>query len=172
VTIEVSEKDYLDIFGPMAGKPANDEARKVRVTTATKKQYTGRVVYIEGRLHPSTGTARVRVEVEGKDMGLTPGFSARVDVLTGKPAPATYSPASPSILPGRAHGLLVVDADNTIRHRIVKLGAAREAGGRAHIVSGLEKGDRILLDQYLNPRRKPPAEGTRVRVVPPSERDR
>jgi RND family efflux transporter MFP subunit len=86
VMIDVSAKDYIDIFGPMIGKPAADESRKVRVTTATKKQFPGRVVYVEGRLHPSTGTARVRVEVEGKDLGLTPGFSVRVEVPGSKPA--------------------------------------------------------------------------------------
>lgn len=85
VMLEVGERDLLGVFAPMALKPAGDDARKVIVTTAASKRLVGRVVSVEGRLDPETRAARVRVEVEGEDIGLAPGFSAKVELPAVKP---------------------------------------------------------------------------------------
>ncbi len=160
VAIDVDEQSYLKTFLPAR---AVKGGLAVRVTCAEGKDHEGRVVSV-GRIDPKTGTAPVRVGVAA---GLTPGLSATVSLPKGKPYTLLISPATPRITPAGAQILTVADADGLIRHRTVKLDARGGPGHSIAVASGLSAGDRVLLDQYHNPRRRPPAEGTQVIVAAP-----
>jgi multidrug efflux system membrane fusion protein len=113
-------------------------------------KHKGRMDFVDNAIDRSSGTIRGRAVFSNLDGVFTPGMFARVQV-----------PASPSydalLVQDLAVGteqdrkyVLVVDAENTVRIKYVTLGQV--SGGLRVIKSGIEEGDRIVVNGLMRAR--------------------
>ncbi|HEY6101577.1 MAG TPA: efflux RND transporter periplasmic adaptor subunit [Anaeromyxobacter sp.] len=115
----------------------------------------GRIAEVVGAVDPSTRRRTVRVDLPA---GVEPpvGSFARLR-LAGPPAPRLLVPSRAIAARGGLEIAWTVGADQTVSLRYVRSGPPA-GGGRVEIRSGLEAGDRVVLD--------PPADleaGARIR---------
>jgi multidrug efflux system membrane fusion protein len=134
--------------------------------------------YVEPSLDPNTGTVRARGVFPNPEDQLTPGFFARVRV----PGSGQYEAL---LITDRAvatdqdqHYVLVVNADNVVEHRPIKLGPTID--GLRVVSAGLEPGDWVITSGIqrvrpgiaVMPQRSAMPEATRVagaRALSPEE---
>src|SRR5258706_390446 len=95
-------------------------------------------------LDPSSGTIHARATVPNHDLFLAPGQFARLSVTVAPPAQAALLPDSAVVLDQSQHLVMTVAADGTVTPKIVQTGELR--GGLRVINSGLEPGDRVVVD--------------------------
>jgi multidrug efflux system membrane fusion protein len=107
-------------------------------------------------MDPATHTAQLRLTLPAGTPGAVPGMFARVwlPAASGS-APGIgeqlYLPAAAIVRRGEMTGVYVVDAQGQPRLRQVRLG--RSAGDRIEILSGVSKGEQVLVDpKAANPR--------------------
>lgn len=160
--IEVADTRELDLRAPVPagrigevtiGQRAELDIEGVGVLSAA-------VEAIAPLVDTATNTVTVRVRVSNKDQRLRGGMFAR-GALLGPPHQALAVPRS-AMLPGdggTASALALVQADGTVTHRNVVLGA--EAGETVEIRSGVQAGERVIIaGGYALP------DGTHVEVAP------
>jgi RND family efflux transporter MFP subunit len=112
--------------------------------------HEGFVDFMDNHVDPATGTMRVRAVLPNKSGKLFPGFYARLRV----PGSGRYRTL---LLPDQAigsdqnqHTVMVVDKDNNVQVRTVKLGAL--FGGLRSIVSGITADDRVVINGQMHAR--------------------
>ncbi len=140
--------------------PGEEEAARISVGEELEielggRSVRGRVAEIVGSVDPGTRRRAVRVDLPS---GLEPaiGTFARVR-LPGPSQPRILAPAHAIVARGGLEMAWVAGADGVVSLRYVRTGAPA-GGGFVEVRSGLEAGERVVLD--------PPADleaGTRVR---------
>jgi RND family efflux transporter MFP subunit len=105
-------------------------------------QHEGVLNFEDNRLDPSTGTLRVRGEFVNGDRLLRPGLFVRVRLPIGEPYQALLVPEQAVGTDQGQKFVYVVDSDNKITYRPVKVGKLRE--GLRVITDGVTSGDRIV----------------------------
>jgi RND family efflux transporter MFP subunit len=149
VTFEGDEQVYLK-YNELARRGASPSSRgepnPVLIGLANEDGYPhrGEMVFVDNRVDPRTGTIRVRAALDNEDGYLTPGLFARVKLLGHEKHRAV-------LVDERAIGtdqsqkfVYVVDANNTISYRTVKIG--RLADGLRIIEQGLEPGETVVVN--------------------------
>jgi RND family efflux transporter MFP subunit len=104
--------------------------------------HQGMLNFEDNRLDPSTGTLRVRGEFANSDRLLRPGLFVRVRLPIGEPSQALLVPEQAVGTDQGQKFVYVVDSDNKITYRRVKVGKLRE--GLRVINDGISSGDRIV----------------------------
>jgi RND family efflux transporter MFP subunit len=105
---------------------------------------TGRFVFIDRAVDPSTGTLRARAEFANPEKLLRPGMFARIRVGLGvRPDSILVPERAVTELQGR-HFVWVIDADNQANQRSVTVGEI--LGGSVLIRDGLQAGERIVVE--------------------------
>ncbi|MFO0928466.1 MAG: efflux RND transporter periplasmic adaptor subunit [Gemmataceae bacterium] len=111
----------------------------------------GVIDYVSNQVNPGTGTLNVRGKFANADRVLTPGLFVRVRLPIGGPHRAV-------LVTDRALGsdqgqrfLLVVDADNHVVRRDVRVGALHD-GGLREIRAGLNPDEWVIVDGLLRVR--------------------
>ncbi|MBO0709954.1 MAG: efflux RND transporter periplasmic adaptor subunit [Acetobacteraceae bacterium] len=148
VTFNVSEQDVLRIRARRTGPPITpaDWSRiPVEIGLMNEEGYPhkGVIQYIAPQLDPQTGTIMVRGVFDNNDLSLLPGFFARVRVPVGEPAVALLVPNRILGTSQQGRYVLVVDAQNEVEQRTVKVGAV--VGDLRVIESGLKPDDRVIV---------------------------
>ena len=92
---------------------------------------------------PMSRTYQVQVVLPNSSGRLKAGMFARATFPAGT-REAVGVPAGAVVRRGQLEGLFVVDADSRARLRWVRLG--REAGGLVEVISGLQPGERFVVD--------------------------
>jgi RND family efflux transporter MFP subunit len=112
--------------------------------------HEGFVDFMDNHIDPTTGTMRVRAVLPNKSGKLIPGYYARLRV----PGSGRYRTL---LLPDQAigsdqnqHNVLVLDKDNNVQVRVVKLGAL--FGGLRAILSGITAEDRVVINGQMHAR--------------------
>jgi RND family efflux transporter MFP subunit len=123
----------------VAGLRADSQLR-VQVDSA-RKEFTGTVKEIAPAGDPLSRTFRIKLDLPSAPE-LLPGQFARLLVPTGS-APAIQVPAGAVVHRGQMEILFVVE-DQRARLHLVKTG--RQVGGDIEIVSGLEPGDVVVIE--------------------------
>ncbi len=140
-TFEIDEGAYLKLAAAHAGKPL-----PVYLGLANEQGHPrqGRLEFVDNKLDPGSGTIRVRAVFDNADNVLTPGLFARLKIGGGRATPAV-------LINDRAVGtdqsrkfVFVVNADNTVAYREVKLGP--NVDGLRIVRDGLAAGDRIVVN--------------------------
>lgn len=110
----------------------------------TDYPYEGYIDFVDNRVDPGTGTIKVRAVFKNPKRLLVPGSFARVTIAEGQPYPAL-------LVPERAVGndlgqkyLYVVNSNNTVEYRPVKLGTLH--GIWRVVTSGIDKDDRVIIN--------------------------
>jgi RND family efflux transporter MFP subunit len=123
--------------------------------------FNGRVVRSAAALNVASRTMLIEVDVPNPDGVLLPGMYSTVRFKLVNPAPPIVVNDTSIIVLSGAPQVAVVDAQDVIRLRKIRLG--RDFGITAEVLSGLEPGERVVLNpnDLLT-------EGTKVRVQTPS----
>lgn len=164
---------YVDFRQPVAdvlrlrqalaeGRLQQREEERARISLfveGTGEQREGYVLFSDISVDRGTGQLLLRGEVPNADGLLLPGMYVRVRAGQGTDPSAIVVPQR-SIrrgIDGTAQ-VLVVGADNVVKARPVQTGAMH--GNRWHVVSGLQSGERIVVDGNAN-------DGDKVAISPP-----
>ena len=142
---DMSESDFLTfsrerarIGGPLANKVM------IRLSDETNFTREGTLDFIDNALDRSSGTIHARATVPNPDLFLAPGQFARLRVAIAQPTPVYLLPDAAVVLDQSQRLVMTVGPDATVKPKIVTTGDLR--GGLRVIQSGLEPGDRVVID--------------------------
>jgi multidrug efflux system membrane fusion protein len=142
---DMSESDFLTfsrerarVGGPLANKVV------IGLSDENNFQREGTLDFIDNALDRSSGTIHARATVPNPDLFLAPGQFARLRVAIAPPAPVYLLPDSAVVLDQSQRLVMTVGPDGTVKPKIVTTGDLR--GGLRVILSGLEAGDRVVID--------------------------
>jgi membrane fusion protein, multidrug efflux system len=143
VYVDVEEAHALQLARPhVAGH--DDLVAHVAFGGEDDYPHEARLDFVDNRADPATGTTKVRLVVKNPDGKLSPGLFARVRL----PEDGAARPAV--LVSDRAVGtdqdrryVLVVDKDNKVQYRSVKLGPLHE--GLRVVKGGLAASERVVV---------------------------
>jgi len=115
---------------------------KVRVQ-ALNQDFVGKVSRFADSLNQQTRTMETEVDFQNKDGKLLPGMYAQADVSHDEKKNVLTVPIEAVRQRGDTGTVLVVDAQNTVGEKHVKLG--QSDGTRIEIVSGVNEGERVIV---------------------------
>lgn len=102
------------------------------------KTYKRKITKVVKYIDPTTRTFKAKVDISG----LTGGQFAKINIPVSKKDAITV-PKYAVVQKGELTGVYVVDADNIISYRIVRIG--KSYGDRVEVLSGLSDGDKIII---------------------------
>jgi multidrug efflux system membrane fusion protein len=119
----------------------------VKATPRGGQPVTGKVVFLDNAVDPSTGTLKLKAEFPNASGALVPGQFADVQLTLTTERNRITAPAQ-AVQPSQTgHYAFVVNEDLSVSEREVKLD--RIQGDLAVVVSGLNAGDRVVIDGTL-----------------------
>src|SRR6201994_3250610 len=142
---DMSESDFLT-FSRERARIGGPLANKVMIGLSDEKSFAreGTLDFIDNALDRSSGTIHARATVPNPDLFLAPGQFARLRVAIAPPTPVYLLPDAAVVLDQSQHLVMTVGPDATVKPKIVTTGDLR--GGLRVIQSGLEAGDRVVID--------------------------
>ena len=143
---------------------------RIQLADETGWPHTGRMDFVDNEVNARSGTIRGRAVVENRDLFLTPGTFARMQ-LYGGTLEALLVPDD-AIVSDQAHKVVfTVGAENKVVPKPVTLGGL--ALGLRVVVSGLDGADRVVIAGLSNPFVRPGAvvapEQGQVQPVEPAQ---
>jgi RND family efflux transporter MFP subunit len=124
------------------GSPVN-----VRVD-AINRTITGKVVRFTRDVSLSTRTMQTEIDVENKDLSLTPGMYANATLELERRDHVLTIPVQAVIHNGDRASVLVVDKQNQVQPRDITLGL--QGSALVEVKSGLSEGDRVITGGQAN----------------------
>ena len=112
--------------------------------TRTTKLATGTLVTIDNQVDPSTGTVKLRANFDNEDESLFPNQFVNVEILADVLSEAAVIPNAAVQRGAQGTFVYEITPDYTVSVRPVTLGAG--AGDRVAVMSGIDLGDRIVVD--------------------------
>jgi multidrug efflux system membrane fusion protein len=142
---DMSESDFLT-FSRERARVGDPLADKVAIALSDENDFSreGTLDFIDNALDRSSGTIHARATVPNPDLFLAPGQFARLRVAIAPPAPVYLLPDAAVVLDQSQRLVMTVGRDATVKPKIVTTGELR--GGLRVIQSGLEPGDRVVID--------------------------
>lgn len=108
---------------------------------AVKRTLTGRLIFVDNAVDPSTGTIRMRAEYSNEDAALWPGQFVNVSIRLYDEANAIVIPAGALQTAQEGQYVFVVDKDMAAQVR--KVTVERTEGDQA-VVKGIAKGELVV----------------------------
>lgn len=144
VDFSISEAYMLQLT--KTGKPGSRRGLEFQLLLADNSVYDqeGRFSVVDRTVDPKTGTIKVRASFPNAANRLRPGQFARVRVAAEERADAILVPQVAVQELQSAKYVLVVDADNTISQRTVKVSDRYEDS--YIVVEGLKAGERVVTE--------------------------
>ncbi|WP_367067308.1 efflux RND transporter periplasmic adaptor subunit [Oryzisolibacter sp. LB2S] len=167
VNFTQSASDALKLRAAVASgkyKQAGSGAAQVRVVLEDGSVYpqAGRLLFTDLTVDSTSGQVTLRAEIPNRDFALLPGLYVRVRLEQAQVDNAILLPQQAVTRSARADTVMVVNADNQVSPRTVKLGPAQ--GSNWVVLEGLQSGDQVMVDGFQKlPRGKP---GTPIVVKP------
>ena len=123
-----------------------DVANPVLVGLADEQGFphSGVMVFLDNEIDPQTGTIRTRAKLDNHDRAFTPGLFARVRLLGDKKYDALLINDSAIGTDQTVRYVLVVDPDNKVEYREVKLGPVID--GLRVVREGLKANETIVVN--------------------------
>jgi multidrug efflux system membrane fusion protein len=142
---DMSESDFLT-FSRERARLKGPLANKVLIGLSDENGLAreGTLDFIDNALDRSSGTIHARATVPNPDLFLAPGQFARLRVAIAPPTPVYLLPDAAVVLDQSQRLVMTVGPDATVKPKIVTTGELR--GGLRVIQSGLEAGDRVVID--------------------------
>lgn len=144
-TLDDLDRVYVDFPVPETLLARIAEGQELTATSAAYpgREFQGVVSVVDPRIDPTTRAFMVRGDFPNPDGALRPGLLLEV-VLIQPERPALLVPEIAIVQVGNSSYVFEVGADNQVQRTDVEVGSRR--GGMAEIISGLEAGDRIVVD--------------------------
>jgi membrane fusion protein, multidrug efflux system len=114
-----------------------DRADKTRLAS-------GALVTVDNQIDPATGTVKLKAQFPNGDFGLFPNQFVNARMLVDVRRGATVVPAAAVQRGSRGTFVYVVNGDNTVSVRVVRLGPAQ--GENVAIEEGVAPGDTVVVD--------------------------
>jgi RND family efflux transporter MFP subunit len=121
------------------------EPIKVRVQ-ALKQDFVGKVSRFADALNQQTRTMETEVDFQNKDGKLLPGMYVEAEVSHDEKKNALTVPVEAVRQHGDSGTVLVVNAQNTVEEKHVKLG--QSDGTWLEIISGVNEGERVIVGHF------------------------
>src|SRR3954469_13225923 len=153
VNFNVNEQDVLRIREEARRRGLTvDDLRQLPIEVALQTEtgfpHKGRLDYAAVTLNQSTGTLPVRGVLPNSDRALLPGFFVRVRVPIDQEQNALFVPDVALGADQAGRYLLVVNGENVVEQRKVRVGPLQEGGLRV-IEEGLKADDRVVTAGLL-----------------------
>ena len=153
VNFNVNEQDVLRIRAEARRRGLTaDDLRQLPIEVGTQTEtgfpHKGRLDYAAVTLNQATGTLPVRGVLPNSDRNLLPGFFVRVRVPIDREQNALFVPDVALGADQAGRYLLVVNAENVVEQRKVRVGPLQDGGLRV-IEEGLKPDDRVVTAGLL-----------------------
>lgn len=129
-------------------KDINTIPVNISMQNETDFKYKATLDFINTGLNASTGTMELRAVLPNKEHIFLPGLFVQVRVALGKPTPQLTVPDTAVLYDQIGPYLLLVDKDNTVLLKRVKLGSVDQ--GLRGVLSGLTAQDNVITDGVQN----------------------
>lgn len=140
VVINVSEKLYSSIFKGMDVE--------VEADALAGERFAGKVSLIYPTIDPVSHTFLVEIEVKNNDLKLRPGMFSRVYINFGAHDRPLVADKAIRKQTGSNDRFVFVERDGKAYYTLVELGV--RIGDKYEIISGLNSGDRIIVEGNSN----------------------
>ncbi|MBO1109837.1 efflux RND transporter periplasmic adaptor subunit [Plesiomonas shigelloides] len=155
VNFSYSEQDRLNFergikSGTIQARSAADWTTRIRLADGSLYSEVGKLNFSDNRVDGKTGTIRARAIFDNERGVLLPGQFVRLTIDLGTRKDAIVVPAKAIVQSQADRMLMVVDAENKVVPRPVKLGAVVESG--VLIESGLQAGERYIVEGLMKAR--------------------
>jgi membrane fusion protein (multidrug efflux system) len=167
VNFSQSSADLLSLRHEVsAGTLKVPEFSKVQVNLVLEDgslyPHPGHMNFLDLSIDSDTGTAAMRAEFPNPDRTLLPGQFVRAQIAAGVRPNGIVVPQRAVKLTPQGASVMIVDKDNVVVSRDIKVGALFE--GSWIVSSGLQTGDRVIIDglQKVQP-------GSTVSIVDPAK---
>ncbi len=141
----------------------------VRLSDGTTYARPGRVDFSDVRINPETGTSEARAVLPNSDQSLRPGQFVRV-ALAGATYIGALAVPQRAVLEGPTGKIVMtVNAQGMVEPRPVEVGAW--AGADWIITSGLNPGDRVIVDGVMKARPGAPVKIAEAKPAAPAQAD-
>jgi RND family efflux transporter MFP subunit len=115
---------------------------------ALNQSYVGTVCRFADSLDPQTRTMETEIDFENKDGKLIPGMFVEARLAEFQHKDALKIPVEAVSRVGDLTKVLLVNSQNTVEERTVKLG--KEGSVHAEVLAGLNEGDRVIVGNLGN----------------------
>lgn len=115
---------------------------------AVNRSLIGKVVRYTRNVSLATRTMETEIDVENKDLSLTPGMYANASLELERRDNVLTIPVEAIIHNGDHNSVLIVDAQNKVESRNVNLGL--QGSTLVEVKSGLSEGDRVITGGQAN----------------------
>jgi multidrug efflux system membrane fusion protein len=149
---EIDEKTYLQFVRGKAGQSVESEQGvPIRMKiNADDKWYEGKITSFDNRINPSSGTIRARALFTNDDNALLPGMFTKVQIGSPSEESVIAIPEKAIATDQSRKYVLVVGEGNVAEYRQITPGET--VGTNRIITSGLEIGDRVIVDNLMKVR--------------------
>jgi|RhiMethySRZTD1v2_1073278.scaffolds.fasta_scaffold05373_8 membrane fusion protein, multidrug efflux system len=145
--VGVSEADYLRVArrgSARGGKQSDVSGIQLTLADGTVYPHTGRLGPVERAVDPTTGTLGVQIMFPNPDLLLRPGQYGRARILLDTKKAALLVPQRAVQELQNLYSVAVVDADDKISFRNVKVGERQDS--LWVIDEGLKPGERVVVE--------------------------
>lgn len=149
---EVDEAHYLQAIRRIANVRASEQKIPVKLTLSGDTQsYDGTVYSFDNQLNVGSGTIRARAKFANRDGALLPGMFVTVSLANAESRHAIRVPEQSISFDQSKKYVYTLSPENKVEYREVNLGEA--AAGERIVLSGLNEGDRVIVDgvQHVRP---------------------
>jgi RND family efflux transporter MFP subunit len=117
---------------------------KLSVQGKQPHPYTGKVVFVDNTVDPTTSTVLVKAQVPNPDHTLLPGEYVKVELNVGDYAGVVVVPDRAVVESQEGSRVLTVDAENKVQVALVKVLDSYQ--GLLALESGLAEGQRVIVE--------------------------
>ena len=144
-TLDDTARVYVDFPVPEAALSHLAAGQQLTATSTAYpgREFTGTVATVASRIDPATRAVTVRGEFANADRALRPGMLMQVTLIRPE-RKALLIPEIAVVQIGNSSFVYRVRADDTVERADIGIGGRRD--GMVEVVSGLEAGDRIVID--------------------------
>ena len=155
VNFSYSEQDRLNFEtsvrkGLIEAKDTTNWRTHIRLADGSVYPQAGKLNFSDNRVDPQTGTIRARAIFDNKEGVLLPGQFVRLTIDLGIRKNAIVVPARAIVQSQADRMVMVVDGDDKVVPRPVRLGPAIAEG--VLIESGLDAGERYIVEGLMKAR--------------------
>ena len=143
--VRLSQSDLLRLRLPVPEDAVQfiHEGALVNVhVDAVNRTLAGKVVRFTRNVSLSTRTMETEIDVENKDLSLSPGMYANATLELERKDNVLTIPVQAVVKNGNEASVLVIDSQNRVESRAVQVGL--QGSSLAEVKSGLSEGDRVI----------------------------
>lgn len=162
----LNEGDFLDALARHGGNirdgidPANSPPVTLTLPNGEAFGETGRVVFIDNRIDPATGTIGLRAEFDNASGVLAPGIFVTVEITAKEAQTRLVVPQAAIQRDQKGPFALVVGSEGTVEQRYVGLGP--QTGTDFVVDDGLQEGESVIVEGLQRVRPGVPVEAVRA----------